>query len=42
MKFLVTGVSMFNNFIATFTKHDRPLYLQINIVIKHLLTKTVI
>jgi hypothetical protein len=39
MKFLVTGVSMFNNFIPTSTKQET---FALNIVINHLLTNTVI
>jgi hypothetical protein len=41
MKFLVTGVSMFNNFISTLTEHETFTFA-LNIVINHLLTNTII
>jgi hypothetical protein len=39
MKFLVTGVSMFNNFIPTLKEYET---FALNIVINHLLSNTVI
>jgi hypothetical protein len=39
MKFLVTGISMFNSFIPTLTEHEIFTFV-LNIVINHLLTNT--
>jgi hypothetical protein len=41
MKFIVTGVSMFNYFIPTLTEHGNIFTFALNIVINHLLTNTV-
>jgi hypothetical protein len=42
MKFLVTGVSMFNNFIPNLTEHETYFYICIKYHFKSLLTNTVI
>jgi hypothetical protein len=41
MKYLVTGVSTFNNFMPTLTEHETFTFA-LNIVINYLLTNTVI